>query len=215
MGTCMSVHRVCACCLQTSEEGVGSPSTAATDGCELHVGAGSQTWVLYKVSWCSEQLSHLSSPQYSLFSLIFLGGSSFLRTGVSAVSHMAAWPGHLECSAVSLASFTSRSKLFPITKSSNCVNRISGYYQFPSREAHSWLTASVPDLRRYQSLIMLGRMLDGTSGLISNVCQKRRRETVSVVGWNESVICRRKGSDLAWLLNSCGLPVSMLDPDPC
>lgn len=34
MSTCVSLHRVCAWCLQMSEKGVGSPETIVTDGCE-------------------------------------------------------------------------------------------------------------------------------------------------------------------------------------
>ena len=49
---CMSVHHVCALCLQRPEEDVKSPETVITDGCELS-GAENQTLVLWESSWYS------------------------------------------------------------------------------------------------------------------------------------------------------------------
>lgn len=54
---CVPVHRVCACFPQRPEERI-----RVTGSCEMPLGSGNHTWVLYKNSPCSEPLSHLSSP---------------------------------------------------------------------------------------------------------------------------------------------------------
>jgi hypothetical protein len=46
----MSVHHVCAWYSRRSEESIRSPGTGVKDSCEHHVGAGNQTWVLWKSS---------------------------------------------------------------------------------------------------------------------------------------------------------------------
>lgn len=38
----MYMQRVNGCCLQKSEEDVGCPGTGFIDGCNLHVGAGTE-----------------------------------------------------------------------------------------------------------------------------------------------------------------------------
>lgn len=47
---CMPPHPVRAWCPQRPEEDVSAPGTAVVDGCEFHVGAESQTSVLWKSS---------------------------------------------------------------------------------------------------------------------------------------------------------------------
>lgn len=51
---------VCLCTMYVPASRRGQKS--ASELCEMPLGSGNHTWVLYKNSPCSELLSHLSSP---------------------------------------------------------------------------------------------------------------------------------------------------------
>lgn len=59
----------CVQCPQRAEEGIRSPEAGVTVSCELpSMGAGNQTWDLYKSSMGPQSLSRLISPSLSLIS---------------------------------------------------------------------------------------------------------------------------------------------------
>ena len=80
----MYVYHVQVWCPQRIGEGIRSPETQVTDGCELpDLGAGNPSWILCKSSKCLYLQSHLNDPFHLIFKIAspWLGPLPLSQTG--------------------------------------------------------------------------------------------------------------------------------------